>query len=256
MTTAEPRRFPEERLPRSGIAVLGLAVALVAALVVIVAGPGSRLGLWDFRTGFMLLKYGTWGALAGAALGILGGLRARPIGPRRGMGWAVLAIAIGLVTAYFPWSFQHKARSVPPIHDITTDTANPPRFVAVLPLRADAPNPPEYEGDSIAQLQREAYPDVTPVVLEEPTDRAFGRALEAARDMGWEIVAADPAEGRIEATATTFWFGFKDDVVVRITPLEGRSVVDVRSVSRVGRSDVGKNAERIREYMDKLREET
>lgn len=253
MTSLEAPRFLEEDPPRSPLAVIGFLVAVVAAAAVALAGPLSRLGLWEFRTGFTILKYGSYLALAGAGLGILGGLRAKPLGPRRGIGYAILAVVIGLTTAYFPWSFQRKARSVPPIHDITTDTSNPPSFVALLPLRAEAPNPPEYGGDSIAQQQREAYPDVLPVILEEPADRAFGRALETARDMGWEIVAADAAQGRIEATDTTFWFGFKDDVVIRITPLDGRSVIDVRSVSRVGRSDVGKNADRIREYFDRLR---
>ncbi len=253
MTNLEATRYREEDAPRSPLAVLGLCVAVLAAIAVALAGPLSRLGLWEFRTGFTILKYGSWAALAGAGLGLLGGLRAKPLGPRRGIGYALLAVVIGLGTAYFPWSFQRKARSVPPIHDITTDTSSPPLFVALLPLRAQAPNPPEYGGDSIAMQQRAAYPDVLPVVLEDPADRAFGRALDAARDMGWEIVAADAAEGRIEATDTTFWFGFKDDVVIRVTPLDGRSVIDVRSVSRVGRSDVGKNADRIRDYLDRLR---
>ena len=105
----------------------------------------------------------------------------------------------------------------------------------------------------IAAQQRQAYPDVVPLVLESPADVAFGRALEAARGMGWEIVAADSSAGRIEATATTAWFGFKDDVVVRVTPEDGRSRVDVRSVSRVGMSDVGTNAARIRAYLARLR---
>jgi len=166
----------------------------------------------------------------------------------------VLAVALGLVTAWVPWSWKNKAGSVPPIHDITTDTASPPAFQAVLPLRADAPNPSEYGGDSIAQQQREAYPDIEPVLLDVPPAQAFQRALEAAREMGWEIVSAEPAEGRIEATDTTFWFGFKDDVVVRVEPAAGGSRVDVRSVSRVGRSDVGTNAERIRDYLAKIRE--
>ena len=89
-------------------------------------------------------------------------------------------------------------------------------------------------------------------MLAVPTDKAFDRALAAARAMGLEIVANSPAEGRIEATATTFWFGFKDDVVVRIVPDRQGSRVDVRSVSRVGRSDVGTNARRIRAYLQKL----
>ena len=166
----------------------------------------------------------------------------------------ILTVAIGMAVLWVPWNWRRTAESVPPIHDITTDTGNPPEFVDILPLRADAPNPAAHEGDSIAAIQRAAYPDVQPLALDLPPDRAFEAALEAARSMGWEIVAAEPDQGRIEATDTTFWFGFEDDVVIRVTPAAGGSRVDVRSVSRVGRSDVGTNAKRIREYLDELRE--
>jgi uncharacterized protein (DUF1499 family) len=157
---------------------------------------------------------------------------------------------VGLIVAWIPWSWKARAESVPPIHDITTDLADPPAFEAILPLRRDAPNPSEYGGDSIATQQRAGYPDLGPLTLDAPPDAAFLRALEAARDMGWEIVESDPQRGRIEATATTLWFGFQDDVVVRVRPAPEGSRVDVRSVSRVGRSDVGTNASRIREYLE------
>jgi uncharacterized protein (DUF1499 family) len=144
------------------------------------------------------------------------------------------------------------ARTVPPIHDITTDTADPPRFVAVVPLRKDALNPIEYGGPEIAAQQQRAYPDLHPVTLPDPPARAFEHALAAARAQGWEIVEAAPAEGRIEATDTTRWFGFKDDVVVRVRMAENGSRLDVRSLSRVGRSDLGKNAARIRAFLRAL----
>lgn len=241
---------------RSRLAVLAFALAALAALAAILAGPGYRVGLWEFRTGFQILRWACYLALAGAGFGILGVLQSRPLGRRRGMGFALLAIVIGLTAAYVPWSWRRQAQSVPPIHDITTDTMAPPEFVAILPLRADAPNPPEYAGDSIARQQREGYPDIAPMALDEPPERAFTRALRAAREMGWEIVAAEPTEGRIEATDTTFWFGFKDDIVVRVMSAGSGSRIDVRSVSRVGRSDVGTNAKRIREYMEKIRQTT
>lgn len=143
-------------------------------------------------------------------------------------------------------------RSLPHIHDITTDTADPPEFVAVLPLRADAPNPPEYAGEEIAVQQRAAYPDIQPLRLPLAPVQAFERALATADSQGWHIVAAALPEGRIEATATTFWFGFKDDVVIRVTPDNGGSRIDMRSKSRVGGSDVGANAARIRAFFADL----
>jgi uncharacterized protein (DUF1499 family) len=141
---------------------------------------------------------------------------------------------------------------VPPIHDISTDLVDPPAFVAVLPLRADAPNSAIHGGAELAAAQRRAYPDITPVMLADTAASAHGRALAAARRMKWEIVAADVHSGRIEATATTFWFGFKDDIVIRISSIGGASRIDVRSVSRVGKSDVGANAARIRAYLASL----
>jgi uncharacterized protein (DUF1499 family) len=224
----------------------------VALLLLLAAGPGTRLGLWNFRTGFVLLRWSAYLGLAGAGLGLLALLWRAP-GSRR---WpAAAAIVLGAFAALVPYRWMQRAKQVPPIHDITTDTERPPEFEAVLPLRAGAPNPADYGGAEIAAQQREAYPDIAPLRLQQPRHEAFRRALNAAREMGWELVSADSTAGRIEATATTRWFGFKDDVVVRVTPQEGGSRVDVRSVSRVGKSDVGANAERIREYLERLRDE-
>lgn len=236
------------------IAVLGFALAMAAALAAAAAGLGSRAEIWGFGTGFQILRWAAWGGLAAAALSLLGlalTIVGRRSGPRgRALLLGALGVVIGLVGAWIPWSWKQRAESVPPIHDITTDLADPPAFEAILPLRRDAPNPSEYGGDSIAAQQREGYPDLGPLTLEAPPGAAFLRALEAARDMGWEIVESDPDRGRIEATATTPWFGFKDDVVVRVRSAPDGSRVDVRSVSRVGRSDVGTNARRIRDYLE------
>jgi uncharacterized protein (DUF1499 family) len=234
----------------TGIRKLAPLIAVIAVLLLLAAGPGTRLGLWDFRTGFLLLRWGAYLGIFAAGLGLVSLLwrapAARP-GP------AVAAILLGSFAALVPYWWLRRAQQVPPIHDITTDTERPPEFQAVLPLREEAPNPPEYAGPEIATQQRSAYPDVVPLVLTAPPGEAFRFALNAARGMGWEIVAADSTAGRIEATATTTWFGFKDDVVVRIAPEGQGSRVDVRSVSRVGKSDVGTNAERIRDYLARLR---
>ncbi len=165
---------------------------------------------------------------------------------------ALLGVAFCVVTVALPWSHLRLARSLPPIHDITTDTGDPPEFVSILALRADAPNPAVYAGAAIAEQQQRAYPDLKPLKVGLSPADVLAHAVDVGQSMGWEIVAAVPLEGRLEATATTFWFGFKDDVVVRITPSDGGSRVDVRSVSRVGRSDVGANARRIRTFLKKL----
>jgi uncharacterized protein (DUF1499 family) len=238
----EPRRGPSAMI---AVAAAVLSVAAVALLLA--AGPGTRAGLWTFRTGFQMLRYAAWGGMGGAALALV----ALVAGGRRRL--AALALLLGLAAFLPPWMMQRGARSKPPIHDITTDTDDPPPFVAVAPLRRDASNPVAYGGPEIAAQQRKAYPDVKPAVLPLPPARAFERALDAAKAQGWEIVASVPADGRIEATDTTRWFGFKDDVVIRVRPEAEGSRVDVRSVSRVGRGDVGTNAQRIRNFLQALR---
>jgi len=227
--------------------------ASIGALLVIVAGPGNRFGLWDFRFALgVLLQYGAYISFAAAA-GIL--IWAVVAAIRRSIeAWRTVLAALVLVAigAGFPLAFRGQAMSVPPIHDISTDTDDPPAFVAVLPLRAGAMNPPEYAGPETAAKQKEAYPDIQPIMSDESPQAMFDKALAAAKDMGWEIDAAAPEEGRIEATDTTMWFGFKDDVVIRVRAEGAGSRLDIRSKSRVGISDVGKNAERIRAFMDKM----
>ena len=238
------------------IAYLAPLLALIGVLVLLVSGPGVRFGLWAFPIGFQLLKWAAYAGLGAAFAGVA--FLAIP-GTRRGH-IRVLAgtIVVGLGIAWIPWHALQNARLAPSIHDISTDTLDPPPFVAVLPLRiaGKAVNSPAYGGPSMAVQQAKAYADIRPLDLPIAPAKAFSMALSAARAMGWAIHAAVPTEGRIEATATTFWFAFKDDIVVRIRPIAGGSRIDVRSESRVGGSDVGTNAARIRSYLKQLRSES
>lgn len=228
------------------ISRVAVAVAILGGLLLLVAGPGTRLGTWDYGTGFLLMRIAFFTGLGVAVLAIA--LLIVPKARQRHAGLLTVALVIGLATAWVPWSGYRTVMSLPFIHDITTDTVNPPQFVAIAPLRADAPNPVDYAGEEVARQQRNAYPDIQTLEFSQPADSTFREALAVAKDMGWEIVAADPEAGRIEATATTFWFGFKDDVVIRVESMADGSRLDIRSKSRVGRSDVGKNAARIREF--------
>ena len=237
----------DQRGGRGAIAVMAMVVSALAIGLLLAAGPGTRMGLWTFRTGFQLLRWAVYGGIAGAVLGFI----ALVATSRRVL--AAIALLVGLAAAYPPWQLQRSARAYPPIHDISTDTDDPPPFVDVVPLRRNASNPVAYGGPEITAQQKKAYPDLKAAVLSMPPAQAFERALAAARAQGWEIVAAEAAQGRIEATDTTRWFGFKDDVVIRVRPEGTSSRVDVRSVSRVGRGDVGANAARIRRFLAALR---
>lgn len=241
----------------SWVVRLGAGLAVVSALVLVAAPAGYRLGILPLRVALLtLLRWGVYGGIAAAAVSLVGLIMtlARPTAARRGILLAGMSLLVGVVIVAVPLRFR-LGPPTPAIHDITTDTLNPPEFVAVLPLRANAPNTTVYGGEKVASQQRDAYPDLRPLMLNVPPPEAFDRALATARAMRWDLVAADAAAGRIEATDTTFWFGFKDDVVIRIRPADAGSRVDVRSLSRVGGGDAGANAKRIRHYLDALRGE-
>lgn len=237
--------------------MLGAGLALASALLLLAGPVGYRLGILSLRLALQsFLKWGAYGGIAAAVVSLAGLVvtLTRPRERRRGVMLAAISLLVGLVLVGIPGRFR-VGPPKPPIHDISTDMQEPPEYVAVLPLRVNAPNTTVYGGERIAAQQREAYPDLQPMILNVAPPQAFDRALAAVREMGWELVAADAADGRIEATDTTFWFGFKDDVVIRVRPADGGSRVDVRSLSRVGGGDAGTNAKRIRAYLDALRVE-
>ena len=232
--------------------LLVMAVAVAALAMLIASGPGTRLGIWPWETGLSLLKWATYSGLAAGAGAIV--LILLLVVPRwRARSWVpVLALCIALIAAAPPIMLLEDARKLPYIHDITTDPFDPPAFVALLPERTKAPNGAAYGGMKVAAEQQKGYPDIKSLIVKTPPQDTVQRAIDAARALGWEVVSSDTASGRIEATATTPWFGFKDDVVVRIRPEGTGSRVDVRSVSRVGESDVGANAARVRKFLSRL----
>lgn len=220
---------------------IALLAALVALLLLAASGPGVRFDVFSYRVGLGLFR---WAAYLGLAAALLGAVALALPGARRaGVAVPIVALLVGLAVFYVPFEFQRTARSVPSINDISTDTENPPPYMT-------APRP--YPGPEFARRQKAAYPDLTPAGLGLPPRQAFDRALQAAEAMGWEVVGRDAESGRIEAVDSTRWFGFKDDIAIRITPAGTGSRIDVRSKSRVGRNDLGTNARRIRAYLKRL----
>jgi hypothetical protein len=232
----------------------GLWLALVSALGVLLAPLGYRLGVWDVH--FALLTLVKWATIASLVaflvclFATVGGWMRRQ---RAGRGAASVGLLLSALCVGVPLSHYAQARRVPPIHDITTDTEHPPTFVALAAARAAAPNGLAYAGADVAAAQQQAYPDLVPYRSPLPPATLFAQATVVARDAGWEIVAVEPQQGRLEATATSLLFGFKDDIVIRVTPHERGSQLDIRSMSRVGRSDVGVNARRIRRFLTRLK---
>jgi hypothetical protein len=249
-----------------GAFVAALAIALTASI-------GTRVGLWVYTTGFeVLLPAVVIGLLAVLAGGwwLASALRNND---SEGWRWGFPGLLGALVLVWIPLTAALRAYEAPPIHDISTDIEYAPPFVSLLPLRKGSPNGPEYDGPkkvvldgkitTVAELQKKAYPDIKPhAALVDPhylpTDATpqsywFWRAFERAKRMGWNIVAFDAKRGRIEATDTTLWFGFTDDIVIRVQ-IAGAigAKVDVRSKSRVGTFDYGRNAQRVREYLKSL----
>ena len=231
---------------------VGIGLSLCALLMLIAAGVGTRFGVWHFRTGFAILKYAAYGGMAAILVDLAGLVSVIYKGSAMRLVMVMVAGAMAITAVAVPFLWNQSAERLPRIHDISTDLDNPPRFVAVLPLRLGATNPVEYGGAEVAAEQRLAYPDLKTLVLDIPADQAFTQALAAVSRLHWAIVATAPDEGRIEATDTTFWFGFKDDIVIRIAQAEDRARVDIRSLSRVGISDVGTNARRIRAFLEIL----
>jgi uncharacterized protein (DUF1499 family) len=230
-----------------------MRIAVVALVVLVLGIVGNRYELVQFKIALLAIAIAGLIGLLGALVSLVGLVFAFR-GGKSGALLALVGIVVGIIALTPLGTSFVKGRSVPPIHDITTDLSNPPQFVAIVPLRATSPNPLDRALPAdLAELQAKAYPDLAPLSLQEQPGKVFDAAREVAHDMGWEIVAATPETGLIEATATTSLLRFKDDIVVRVVERDAATVVDVRSVSRVGMSDLGTNAARIRAYLSALK---
>ena len=229
--------------------VLVSLVSLSAFLLVALPGPLYKYGVVDLGSAFTGFKFGVFAGIAALILLVLQILFKRKTVT---LGSTIMALLLSTIAIAIPLSMLNKGRSVPPIHDISTDLVNPPEFVAIAPLRADAPNPVEYAGVEVATQQRAAYPELQTLNYTQSKSELVEATKQAIDHLGWQLVNIDTNQGIIEATDRTMWFGFKDDVIVRITDNGSERLVDIRSKSRVGGSDLGKNAERIHGFIEEL----
>jgi uncharacterized protein (DUF1499 family) len=232
------------------LAWIGVGLALACGIAELLAGPGYRWGWWRLGSGIQIIVWSATADFAAVLLTLVAALLAWKYGARRALAAGAMGLALALIVVGPPLYYWRLAGQTPLMHDISTDTGNPPRFVAVMPLRKGAKNSTDYGAEDAAQ--QKAYPDIAPAMLDVPPAQALQRAERAARALGWDIVAVAGEDLRIEATDTTLLFGFKDDIVIRVTPNASGSRVDMRSLSRLGGGDLGVNANRIRSFMKQL----
>jgi uncharacterized protein (DUF1499 family) len=250
---------------RTGIAryvgILGFVLG-VAALLLLAAGPlGWRAGWWSYRIAFTaLMPYAFYCGVAAMAVSAAALVVSLGRLARRGIVFAALGLVIGAVVAYFPWRANEMRGVYPSMHDITTDFADPPSFEFAAAMRAAEQGASPAYPATAAEMQQKSYPGIAPATLDLPPARAFEWVMAVAKSKGWTIVGADPAAGIIDAYDRSFWFGFTDDIAIRVTPADpgnpGRSRIDIRSGSRQGRGDFGVNAARVRGFLTALKEGT
>lgn len=235
-----------QRIPASKLQLIALVALAIYPLAIAVA----RLDLWHFRNSFLLFVLA---ALIGFGVLVLSVLKMAKETESKARPLVIAMIATALPLAMLGNSIL-KSQNHPFIHDISTDTANPPEFVAAATDREEGDHSVVYEGETISVLQKQGYPDLAGLQLPHSAEDSFTLARKAVDELGWEVLAENAATKpyTIEAVDTSLLFGFKDDVVIRIKETENGTLVDVRSMSRVGKSDLGANAKRIRTFFEQI----
>ncbi|WP_077286454.1 DUF1499 domain-containing protein [Cognaticolwellia aestuarii] len=219
--------------------LLGFPIAIIA----------YRLQVWQMATSFQIIKFTGYGSAIIFTLALLLALFSlfkKQANVAKSYGLVMILLAIPVIGLSMQAS---KAKSLPFIHHVSTDTVNPPKFQAIVALRGENSNPLAYDSEKLAPLQKAAYPKVKSIMSELNTQQAFSRAVDTAMNLGWEIVAKNAEQGIIEAVDTTLLWAFKDDVVIRIQATTSGSKIDLRSISRIGGTDLGANAKRVETFI-------
>lgn len=256
MTQAESEIQFSKQSSFSRVAVAAFLLSAITAFLFVYSGYGYQSEIWSLGTAFSILRNAAYATFGLILVNLLAIYLTWPGKGKKGMAFGITGLILSLSVIVTAVYWQSEAQKYPPIHDITTDIENPPAFEEIIPLRSDAPNPHEYLGGETSDMQREFYTDLQPVVLNDSPETVFETAVSLTESRGWTLVSANRENLKIEATEELPWFGFKDDVVIRIQPQDGnRTLVDMRSKSRIGRSDLGLNAYRIQQFLADLQKE-
>lgn len=245
----------EQIKERSEFARWSFKHACLSAAIAAVAVLGYRFGIMNYQVALIIL-------IGGAALGMMAILSAivsilaiiTSVDTKvTGMLSALAGLTLGLAVATPVFLTIQAGYKVPRIHDITTDLQNPPDFAAILTLRTAEHNPLDRKTPAnLTELQQAGYPDLGSLLINKDPSQVFTEAVALAKACDWEIIAVSAEDGIIEATATTWFMGFKDDIVIRVSAKANKTIVDMRSASRIGISDMGTNATRIKAFLHEL----
>lgn len=225
------------------------------------AALGARFGLWDWRfaLGKLFAQFGPVLLIAGAVFGLLSVLASLIFSPRRGRIASAIALLVPVIGLGYGIYIQDVASKRPAIHDVATDwkpailfspTLLAQRGAEANPVVSDGLVPADYadkdlRGQHYADIISTFYPDLSPIIMRQPVGLAYDLVFKEVEKRGWKVVTADREAGIIEASVTSFWFGFVDDIAIALSMTELGTRIDMRSVSRVGISDLGANAARI-----------
>jgi uncharacterized protein (DUF1499 family) len=225
----------------------------IAALALFVLGPAlSQLAVASAFVSFRIFGAGLLLGLVALVAGLVGLWQTRPAAGREGRKLALVGVAIGALLPAIVSGPLSSTGGAPLINDITTDTEDPPRFVAAETDAANSGRDMSYPGEEFAAQQRIGYPDLQPIPVDGSPAEVYARCVAVAQELGWKLTLQDPASGSFEAVDVTRIFGFVDDIAVRVQGDGSDTVVDMRSKSRDGKGDMGANAARIRAFRDQL----
>lgn len=251
---------------------VALLLSLLLPVYFAIAAIGTKVRLLDWKTGYsqMTVQWGPLVMLGVLAFAVAGLVMALFVAPQRGRLLSILAAVIPAGGLAYAYTWHNDIRNFPPIHDVATDLLQPPSYTEAVTqsrgrlddgndldlLNARVPNDAalgQWSGMRVADVQSRAYSDISSIPTGLTPRATYDIALRLAHEQDWKIGHADRNAGDIEATAESFWFGFIDDVVIRIRRDGSGARVDMRSSSRVGLSDRGSNAKRVRAYLQELR---